>query len=59
MNILDKIIKILEDIFERSTNVLMTVFFLLAVILFIICCIALVVLGIIWLYSYFTTGAFY
>lgn len=59
MNILDKIIKILEDIFERSTNVLMTVFFLLAVLLFVICCIALVVLGIIWLYTYFTTGAFY
>ncbi len=59
MNILDKIIKMLEDIFERSTNVLMTVFFLLAVIIFVICCIALVVLGIIWLYTYFTTGAFY
>lgn len=59
MDILDKIIKMLEDIFERSTNVFMTVFFLLAVLLFVICCIALVVLGLIWLYTYFTTGAFY
>jgi len=57
MNLLDKIIKWLEDIFERSTNVTMTVLFLLAVLLLIICCIAILVLGIIWVIMYITTGS--
>lgn len=56
MNLLDKIIKWLEEIFERSTNVTMTVLFLLAVLLFIICCIALLVLGVIWAFMYLSTG---
>lgn len=55
MNLLDKIINMLEELFERSTNVIMTVLFLLAVILFVICCIAVVVLGIIWIFMYVTT----
>ncbi len=54
MNLLDKIIKWLEDLFERSTNIVMTVLFLLAVLLFIICCVALLVLGIILVFMYIT-----
>lgn len=56
MNLLDKIIKWLEEIFERSTNIVMTVLFLLAILLFVICCIALLVLGIIWVFMYMSAG---
>ncbi len=55
MNILDKIIKILEDFFERSTNILMTILFIFAVLSLIICCIAILILGIVWLIIYFST----
>ncbi|MCX6166149.1 MAG: hypothetical protein NTU73_15025 [Ignavibacteriae bacterium] len=57
MNLLDKIIKWLEEVFERSTNIGMTVLFLLAVLLFVICCIALIVLGVIWLFMYLSAGS--
>jgi hypothetical protein len=57
MNLLDKIIKWLEEIFERSTNIVMTVLFLLAVLLFIICCITLIVLGVIWVFMYLSVGS--